>query len=100
MDNSPVFHVALDGGKLNRIIDSATNNPARDEYGDFLDGGGMSNPLLAAVHAARINWRRGVSNHQGVLLAQSYRHNIVGLPSAKAASTPLCIEMAERPMNG
>jgi len=87
----PVFAVVLNGGKACRIIDAETNNPARDQWGDALDGGGMANVMLAEAHARRINAERGVSSDQGPALARAYRANVLGTQATASARRELDI---------
>lgn len=68
----PVSLSSTDGGQSWRIIDEETNNPARDEHGDFLDGGGYAadEHFVALCFTSRLNQERGLALHTGSMIIQ------------------------------
>jgi len=61
---SAVFSYSADQ-KVWRIIDSNGYQPAVNERGAPLDGGGIANPVAAVAMQSKINFDRGVDNEQG-----------------------------------
>lgn len=55
---------STDGGGTWRIVDEETNNLARDQHSDYLDGGGYPADefFVAFCFASRINSERGLSD--------------------------------------
>jgi hypothetical protein len=62
----PVFRASTDG-KIDRIIDAATNAPAINEHGEFLDGGGYAKDDHFVTHCrvTAINRERGLPDDAG-----------------------------------
>ncbi len=73
---TPVFSYSADQ-KVWRIIDSNGYQPAANERGEPLDGGGIKAPTGADAMQRKINWERGVDNENGNREREFYLTQIV-----------------------